>query len=957
MNSATKITFLIVAAALFIYSGSSAAQETVSISTSRYDISNGLPVNEVNCIRQDADGFLWLATRSGIVRYDGYDFTQFKSTIDNPEFLINNEVREIDIAGDKIAMSHTNGVDIFNLKTQHTFPIADSLISGRNFRAVLWADDNTLLIGGSSGLFGFDTRNKNVHQLVFVDESGENILKNVRSLFKDSSSNIWISTWKRGVFLIQAGSGEVKHLTGVLPSNLFSTSVADDGTRIYIGTWNDGLYILEGGTGGFTSAHVNLGKWGCHIIYALSHDSHGRLWVAHSSGVLMLTQGKDGPEPASIEDNEGLQQLKNLGEVKAALCDRSGNIWLSDQGNGVMRVRYMPTSIQETDFRDYGFSSSSVSAIYKDRDGIIWAGVYGHNVIRFDPEKKIILPQHPLLKGLNEDVNSIMRFVPLPKKDQLVMASRYDGVYVLEMDNGEPSSISHYDIKMNGIRNKFTFDAAADASGNIWVATSKGLVLLRGVLDSYVPEEPADLNNAIGYGDVTTLLCDRKGYLWISTQDKGIFRVRYDLLNNCLTECTAFPPGSQVFPGKRVNCLIESSADTLWAGDNEYGLLRYNPSAQAFEAAPKSASLPSQSICSICEGSSGVLWISTDAGIARYESSPDPIVGSVSPLSGDLHNFTFMPGSCWSNGHEIIFGGYGGMTTVFPDRMRRNPSPLKPFITDIRILGRSVSGLSLMPPYTKEIVVRSKERSLSLSFACTDFGESGGVLYAYRLDNPDRDWTFTGANERSVIYSNLRPGTYTFRVKAISTSGERSGEASLRIKVKPSPWASWWSILGYLIILGVLVTLLIITKSKKESLEKDLESFRGELARQTYPDTGNSLDKKFIDKAVKIIEDHLSDPDFDIDEFNSAMSMSNSTLYRKMKSLTGRAPKEFIRSIRFKYACRFLLEKTSNVSEVAYLVGFSNAKYFSQSFKKEFGKTPSQYIRDHKIITNQEYED
>ena len=80
--------------------------------------------------------------------------------------------------------------------------------------------------------------------------------------------------------------------------------------------------------------------------------------------------------------------------------------------------------------------------------------------------------------------------------------------------------------------------------------------------------------------------------------------------------------------------------------------------------------------------------------------------------------------------------------------------------------------------------------------------------------------------------------------------------------------------------------------------------------------------------------------------------MSNSTLYRKIKALTGKAPKEFIRSVRFKYACRFLLEKSGNVSEVAYLVGFSNAKYFSQSFKKEFGKTPSQYIREYRKNNN-----
>ena len=104
------------------------------------------------------------------------------------------------------------------------------------------------------------------------------------------------------------------------------------------------------------------------------------------------------------------------------------------------------------------------------------------------------------------------------------------------------------------------------------------------------------------------------------------------------------------------------------------------------------------------------------------------------------------------------------------------------------------------------------------------------------------------------------------------------------------------------------------------------------------------LDRQFIEKAVKLIEEHISEPEFNINEFNIAMNMSGSTLYRKIKGLTGMSPKEFIRNIRFKYACRLLLEKSSNISEVAYRVGFSDAKYFSLCFKKEFGMTPSKYI-------------
>ncbi len=120
--------------------------------------------------------------------------------------------------------------------------------------------------------------------------------------------------------------------------------------------------------------------------------------------------------------------------------------------------------------------------------------------------------------------------------------------------------------------------------------------------------------------------------------------------------------------------------------------------------------------------------------------------------------------------------------------------------------------------------------------------------------------------------------------------------------------------------------------------------------QQMEPDLliNTDLDKQFVDKAIRLIEEHISDSEFGIDAFNQAMNMSNSTLYRKIKGVTGMSPKEFIRNVRFKYACRLLLEETASVAEVAYMVGFTDAKYFSISFKKEFGMTPTQYIAQNK---------
>ena len=104
-----------------------------------------------------------------------------------------------------------------------------------------------------------------------------------------------------------------------------------------------------------------------------------------------------------------------------------------------------------------------------------------------------------------------------------------------------------------------------------------------------------------------------------------------------------------------------------------------------------------------------------------------------------------------------------------------------------------------------------------------------------------------------------------------------------------------------------------------------------------------SLDEKFLDSAIRCIENHLSQVDFDIETLASDVGMSKSSLYRKIKSMTGLSPHEFIRNIKLKHACRMLKSKPVNISEVAYAVGFSTPKYFAACFKSEFGITPTEY--------------
>jgi YesN/AraC family two-component response regulator len=108
----------------------------------------------------------------------------------------------------------------------------------------------------------------------------------------------------------------------------------------------------------------------------------------------------------------------------------------------------------------------------------------------------------------------------------------------------------------------------------------------------------------------------------------------------------------------------------------------------------------------------------------------------------------------------------------------------------------------------------------------------------------------------------------------------------------------------------------------------------------------NTLDQKFLEKAVTIVKDNLDNPDFSVEIFASEIAMSRSTLFKKLKSITGLSTSEFIRSIRIKKAAKYLRTGEYSITEVIFMVGFSDPKYFRTCFKKQFNKNPSDYLKD-----------
>lgn len=218
----------------------------------------------------------------------------------------------------------------------------------------------------------------------------------------------------------------------------------------------------------------------------------------------------------------------------------------------------------------------------------------------------------------------------------------------------------------------------------------------------------------------------------------------------------------------------------------------------------------------------------------------------------------------------------------------------------------------------------------------------------------DKAWVYVEGGKNSAFYNHLGKGTYTFQVKATDENGLWSKEVTeLTIRRLPAFYETWWAYLFYvLIVMGISGYSLYLYLKRVDRKNNEMWADSKEMMKmRTYLDSKVNLpepefaqlDKLLLEKAVKAVEDNLTEPDFDVTALADAMNMSRSTLTRKLKAITGRTPLDFIRNIKMKHARHMLEDKDKSVTEVAATLGYFNRKYFTTCFKEEFGMTPSEF--------------
>jgi signal transduction histidine kinase/ligand-binding sensor domain-containing protein len=727
-------------AALILYARIASAQYQIESWTT----DNGLPQNVVTAIIQARDGYIWLATLDGLVRFDGVRFTVFNRN--NAPGIRSNRFTTLYGAADGAIWAGTDGTEV----TRYA-----------NGAFTTYTTQDGLSNRSVNGLTGDATGN------IWVLSGGQ-ILHWNGTHFRPAalpglSVPFFRSVWNTQVFWASDRGVLHRFANGVhsvrpLPTAVHGLSnglVDEDATgSLWMGTVDDRIARISGQAVRFDSVH-NLDA-DAPALATTYRDRTGHEWpVTVTRALTRLWTFPDARE-TTVTSN-------------AVLEDREGNIWLGANGQGLYRVRRPRVTVYS---RAQGLLGRNVYPVHADRSGSVWLGTWPTGVSR-------ITNGHVVNYTVGDGLGSgIVTSLAEDRQGRLWVAAHHEvngGLRVL--DHGRFREVGRTLVP----RQTPVHAMLHDRTGALWLGTTGGLVrYAQDVVTRFTTDDGLPANN------VKTIIEGHDGRIWVGS-DGGLTSWHAGTLQHW-TERDGLPSGV-------VRSLYEDGDGVLWIGTYDGGLGRYKNGR--FSRFTTREGLYDDGVFQILEDRRGYLWMSSNRGIHRASKDDltavadgrKALITSLSLGKGDGLLNAECNGGVWPAGaigpnRTLWFPTQDGVAVIDPETIAVTPRPVPTMIESVLIDRAAV-------PLDAPVRVVPGQRSLEIHYTGLSLVNSDRIRFKYRLSGLDPEWVDAGTR-RTAYYTHVPPGSYTFSVTAAGSDGVWAHDvASLPIRVIPPFWRTW----------------------------------------------------------------------------------------------------------------------------------------------------------------------
>lgn len=758
-----------------------AVNVSASLDTRFYHINSiyGISMRKITSICKDKKGFIWGASKMGILRVTEGDYRIYQLP------YITTDIISVNLTYSRSGLiAYTNNGQLFRYdELQDRFILIINLreyIEDKylNIHKVIIDDNGCLWVACTKGLYKL----KN-NSLVIVAE-GSNQVRNI--LFRNNESLIYTTNTEiRQINIKTKEISLIYESNGGMDMNISALFHDEKFNRLWIGTFSTGLHFIDMETRkqhkiaipNFPSQPILAIEENTNTTFLIGIDGKG-IWELDKGGNSVLKiYNQDIDNPSSIRGN-GVYDI---------LCDENKRIWVSTYSGGLSFFEQEPMVLNHITHQinqPNSLVNNNVNRIIEDKEGNIWFAT-NNGISRWN---RVINKWDTFLHNKPDDAQTFLSLCE--DNDGNIWAGTYSsGVYILNGKTGKQMKHLNTENNSSEFTCKFIFDTFKDSEGDIWIGGIQSHVLCylakerrfvsysKRPISSFLELEPGKVLGTCSYG--------------LLLFDKALHKVESILEGYIVLDCVVLN-------------------NEIWIATGGDGLLNFNMETREVKKHTIESGILSNYINSIVY-TNGNLMLGTENGLCKYNIANNSVYtySSVFSLSKLSYNTS---ARCKLSSGELAWGTNDGVIIFDPDTDFNTSLKGKIFFQDISISGRSIREIPelIKEPIDelKSIKLNYNQNVFSLEMLPIDISTSQSK-FSWKMEGVDRDW-ITPVNLQTATYANLPNGEFTFKVRMYDSSlTQVIDERSLNIHIVPPFWGTWWFQLIVIVIIGTIFFLLI----------------------------------------------------------------------------------------------------------------------------------------------------